>query len=145
MPNCKSFLATEAERKHARRSSSLVVVVCFLPVRAKNLSAPRYSTTDQVTEPRRKAPPLSHFNHRHHHNHHSDDDAGDTDGEYSSKMNLKAPLGRTRWFHLIGFVWRFSPPVITALVPAFKDGSCWLCKASEVISGEFPIFRALSC
>ena len=93
MPNCKSFLVTEAERKHVRRHASLVAVACFRLDRAKDLSAPRYSTTGRVTEPRRKALPVNHFNHRHHHNHHSDDDddddddAGDADGEYSSKMN----------------------------------------------------------
>ena len=42
MPNCKSFLVTEAERKHVRRRASLVAVACFLPGRAKDLSAPLY-------------------------------------------------------------------------------------------------------
>jgi hypothetical protein len=40
MPNCKSFLVTEAERKHVRRRASLVAVACFLPGQAKDLSAP---------------------------------------------------------------------------------------------------------
>jgi hypothetical protein len=31
-----------------------------------------------------------------------------------------------------------SPSVITALVPECKDGSCWQCKASKVISGGIP-------
>jgi hypothetical protein len=42
VPNCKSFLVTEAERKHVRRRASLVGVACFLPGLAKDLSAPRY-------------------------------------------------------------------------------------------------------
>ena len=40
MLNCKSFLVTEAERKHVRRRASLVAVALFLPGRAKDLSAP---------------------------------------------------------------------------------------------------------
>jgi hypothetical protein len=40
VPNCKCFLVTEAERKHVRRRASLVAVACFLPGRAKDLSAP---------------------------------------------------------------------------------------------------------
>ena len=43
MPNCKSFLVTEVERKHVRRRASLVAVACFVPGRAKDLSAPMYS------------------------------------------------------------------------------------------------------
>ena len=42
MPNCKSFLVPEAERKHVRRYASLVAVGCFLPGWAKDLSAPLY-------------------------------------------------------------------------------------------------------
>jgi hypothetical protein len=42
VPNCKSFLVTEAERKHVRRRAILVAVACFLPGRAKDLSAPLY-------------------------------------------------------------------------------------------------------
>ena len=38
MPNCKSFLVTEAERKHVRRRASLVAGACFLPGQAKDLS-----------------------------------------------------------------------------------------------------------
>jgi hypothetical protein len=42
VPNCESSLVTEAERKHARRRASLVAVACFLPGRAKDLSAHLY-------------------------------------------------------------------------------------------------------
>jgi hypothetical protein len=42
VPNCKSFLVTEAERKHVGRRASLVAVACFLPGQAKDLSAPLY-------------------------------------------------------------------------------------------------------
>ena len=41
MPNCKSFLVTEAERKHIRRRACLVAVVS-LSGRAKGLSAHLY-------------------------------------------------------------------------------------------------------
>jgi len=40
VPNCKSFLVTEAERKRVRQRRSLIAVTCFLPGRAKDLSAP---------------------------------------------------------------------------------------------------------
>ena len=40
--NCKSFLVTEAERKHVRQHVSLVAVACFLPGQAKDLSAPLF-------------------------------------------------------------------------------------------------------
>ena len=43
MPNCKAFLVTEDEMKHVRRRASLVAVACFLPGRAKDLSASLYS------------------------------------------------------------------------------------------------------
>jgi hypothetical protein len=43
VPNCKSFLVTEAERKHVRRRASLVAVACFLPGRAMDLSVSRYA------------------------------------------------------------------------------------------------------
>ena len=36
-------LVTEAERNHVRRRASLVVVACFIPGRAKDLSAPLYN------------------------------------------------------------------------------------------------------
>jgi hypothetical protein len=42
MPNCKSFLVTEVERKHVNRCASLVTVDCFIPGGAKDLSAPLY-------------------------------------------------------------------------------------------------------
>jgi len=45
VPNCKSFLVTEAKRKHVRRRASLVAVACFLPGRAKDISAPLYNRT----------------------------------------------------------------------------------------------------
>ena len=42
MPNCKSLLVTEAERKHVRGRASLVAVACFLSGGSKDLSAPLY-------------------------------------------------------------------------------------------------------
>ena len=51
MPNCKSFLVTEAERKHVRRRARLVAVACFLPGRAKDLSAPLYIVRTVVHAP----------------------------------------------------------------------------------------------
>ena len=39
MLNCKSFLVTEAERKHVRRRASLDAVACFLPGRPRDLLA----------------------------------------------------------------------------------------------------------
>jgi hypothetical protein len=46
--NCKSFLVTEAERKHVRRRADLVAVACFLPGRAKDLSAPLKGTQNKI-------------------------------------------------------------------------------------------------
>ena len=43
-----SPLVTEAERKHVRRRASLVAVACFLPGRAKDLSAPRYLLCNEI-------------------------------------------------------------------------------------------------
>jgi hypothetical protein len=40
VPNRKSFLVTEAERKHAGRRASLVAVACFLPGQAKTYHHP---------------------------------------------------------------------------------------------------------
>ena len=40
VPNFKSFLVTEAERKHVRRRARFQQHSCFLPGRAKDLSAP---------------------------------------------------------------------------------------------------------
>ena len=42
VPNCKSFLVTDAERKHVGQHVSLVAVACFLPGRAKDLPAHLY-------------------------------------------------------------------------------------------------------
>jgi hypothetical protein len=40
--NCRSFLVTEAQRKHVRRRANLVAVACFFSGLAEDLSAPRY-------------------------------------------------------------------------------------------------------
>jgi len=50
VPKCQTFLVTEAERKHVRRRASLVAVVCFLPGRAKDLSAPLYRNPVRTTQ-----------------------------------------------------------------------------------------------
>ena len=50
VPICKYFLVIEAEKKHVGRRASLVAVDCFLPGRAKDLSAPLYKHTAVVTK-----------------------------------------------------------------------------------------------
>jgi len=53
VPNCKSFLVTEAENKHVRHVPSLVAVACFLLGRVKDLSAPPHTLIPQGSGPQR--------------------------------------------------------------------------------------------